>query len=105
MNKELIEAIEILGKEKNISKQSLLDAIENSLMSACKNHFGTSDNVKVSIDPDTCEYSVIQAKEVVEALDDPKDPLEKASKISLAEAKMIDPAYELGDIVQFNVQS
>ena len=105
MNKELIEAIEILGKEKNISKQSLLDAIENSLMSACKNNFGTSDNVTVSIDPDTCEYTVIQSKTVVEALDDPKDIIEKATKISLVDAKMIDPEYELGDTVQFNVQS
>ena len=46
MNKELIEALEILEKEKNISKATMLEAIENSLLTACKNHFGKADNVK-----------------------------------------------------------
>ncbi len=104
MNKELIEAIEILGREKNISKQALLDAIENSLMSACKNHFGTSDNVTVSIDPDTCEYRVIQTKEVVDELEN-DSPLERATKISLADARKLDPAFQVGDQVGFNVES
>jgi N utilization substance protein A len=53
-NNELLEALTILEKEKNISKDTLLEAISNSLMIACKNHFGTSDNVIVHIDPDTC---------------------------------------------------
>ena len=49
-NNELLEALNILEQEKNISKDTLLEAIENSLVTACKNHFGSSDNVKVSID-------------------------------------------------------
>ena len=56
MNNELLDALTILEKEKNISKETLLEAIENSLLTACKNHFGKADNVKVVIDPDTCEY-------------------------------------------------
>ena len=104
MNKELIEAINLLGKEKNISKQALLDAIENSLLSACKNHFGTSDNCRVEIDPDTCEYKVIQAKDVVEELED-GSPLERAMKISLADARQISPHYQVGDQVLFPVES
>lgn len=40
MNTELLEALNILEKEKEISKETLLDAIENSLLNACKNHFG-----------------------------------------------------------------
>ena len=68
MNKELLEALDLLEKEKNISKAAILEAIENSLISACKNNFGTADNVKVSVNPDTCDYSIIQAKEVVETL-------------------------------------
>ncbi|MCR5771325.1 MAG: transcription termination/antitermination protein NusA, partial [Butyrivibrio sp.] len=47
MSKELMEALDALEKEKNISKESLFDAIENSLMTACKNNFGKADNVKV----------------------------------------------------------
>ena len=34
MNKELIEAINLLEKENNISKDVLLEAIENSLLTA-----------------------------------------------------------------------
>ena len=60
MNTELLEALEILEKEKDISKETLLEAIENSLLTACKNHFGTADNVKVNIDPKTCQFSVFQ---------------------------------------------
>ncbi len=46
MNKELLEALGILEKEKNISKATMLEAIENSLLTACKNHFGRADNIK-----------------------------------------------------------
>ena len=45
MNNELLDALTILEKEKNISKETLLEAIENSLLTACKNHFGKADNV------------------------------------------------------------
>ena len=70
MNKELMEALDILEKEKEISKETLFEAIENSLITACKNHFGKSENVKVSIDPETCEYHVFQEKTVVEQVED-----------------------------------
>ena len=56
MNKELMEALDILEKEKEISKETLFEAIENSLMTACKNHFGKADNIKVTINPETGEY-------------------------------------------------
>ena len=99
MNKELLEALEILEKEKNISKDTLLEAIENSLLTACKNHFGKADNVKVNINPVTCDFAVYAEKEVVEEAED------KMLQISLAEAKMIDPKYDLGDIVQIPIKS
>ena len=54
-----MEALTILEKEKNISKDVMMDAIENSLISACKNHFGTSDNIKVIMDRDTCDYAAV----------------------------------------------
>ena len=99
MNKELIEALELLEKEKNISKATLLEAIENSLITACKNHFGKADNVKVNINPNTGDFAVYAEKEVVEEVEDP------VLQISLAEAKMKDPKYNLGDIVQFPIES
>ena len=65
MNKELMEALDILEKEKEISKETLFEAIENSLMTACKNHFGKADNVKVEINRETCDFLVYAEKEVV----------------------------------------
>ena len=99
MNKELIEALEILEKEKNISKATMLEAIENSLLTACKNHFGKADNVKVNINPTTGDFAVLASKEVVEDVEDP------LTQISLAEAKLIAPKYNLGDIVQIPIES
>ena len=99
MNKELIEALEILEKEKNISKATMLEAIENSLLTACKNHFGKADNVKVNINPTTGDFAVLASKEVVEDVEDP------LTQISLAEAKMIAPKYNLGDVVQIPIES
>ena len=48
MNKELMGALDELEREKNISKETLLDAIEQSLIQAYKNHFGKADNVQIS---------------------------------------------------------
>ena len=53
MNNELLEALNVLEEEKNISKDTLLEAIENSLVTACKNHFGNSDNNKVNLYTET----------------------------------------------------
>ena len=70
MNKELMEALDVLEKEKEISKETLFEAIENSLMTACKNHFGKADNVHVTIDPETCDFSVYADRRVVEYVED-----------------------------------
>ena len=99
MNNELLEALTILEQEKNISKETLLEAIENSLLTACKNHFGKADNIKVNIDPETCEFHVLAEKTVVEKVED------DVTEISLANARMIDSAYNLGDVVNVEVKS
>ena len=99
MNTELLEALNILEKEKNISKNALLEAIEQSLLQACKNHFGKADNVKVNINPETCDFSVYAEKEVVEDVEDP------VLQIGLADARMKDSKYELGDIVHVEIKS
>ena len=99
MSNELLEALTILEQDKNIPKETLLDAIENSLITACKNHFGKSDNIKVQIDPKSCEYHVYQEKTVVEQVED------AICEISLVNAKMIDSKYEVGDVVNMEVKS
>ena len=96
---ELLEALTILEEEKDISREVMLEAIENSLMNACKNHFGKSDNIRIDMNHETCEYSVIAEKTVVENVEDP------VLEISLADAKMKDSKYEIGDVVQIPVES
>ncbi|MDO4601721.1 MAG: transcription termination factor NusA [Eubacteriales bacterium] len=99
MNRELMEALDVLEKEKNISKDTLLEAIEQSLIQACKNHFGKADNVHVSINPETCDFSVYADRTVAEFVEDP------ALEISLAEAQKINVNAEVGDVVKVQIHS
>lgn len=99
MNKELMEALDILEKEKDISKETLFEAIETSLITACKNHFGKSDNVKVEIDHDSCDFRVYAEKTIVKEVED--DVLE----ISLADAKLIDKKAKVGGVIPIEIKS
>ena len=97
MNREFIEAIDELEKEKHISKDILFEAIETALVSAYKKNYGTSQNVRVDIDRETGDIAVLMRLEVVEEVTD--DMIE----ISLEEAQEIDPRYEIGDFIEFQV--
>ncbi len=102
MNKELMEALNILEKEKEISKETLFEAIENSLMLACKNHFGKADNVKVEINRETCDFEVYAEKTVVEDADAMEDDM---LEITLEDAKKIAKKAKVGDIVHVEIKS
>ena len=99
MNTELIEALNILEKEKDISRDTIMEAIENSLLTACKNHFGKADNVFVRVDRETGDYELYAEKEVVEEVTD------TVTQISLERARQINSRYQLGDIVRQDIQS
>lgn len=102
MNKELMEALNILEKEKEISKETIFEAIENSLMLACKNHFGKVDNVKVEINRETCDFCVYAEKTVVETADDVMDDM---LEISLEDAKKIAKKAKVDDVVKVEIKS
>ena len=99
MNKELMGALDELERDKNISKETLLDAIEQSLIQAYKNHFGKADNVHVTINRETGDFSVFADRTVVEFVDDP------AEEISLVEAQKQNTNAEVGDILKVQVHS
>ena len=99
MNKELMEALDMLEKEKEISKETLFDAIENSLLTACKNHFGKADNIKVEIDRETCDFLCYAEKEVVEEVED------DCMQISLDDAQAISAKAKLGDMLHVEIKS
>ena len=96
---ELLEALSVLEKEKNISKDILLDAIENSLIMACKNQYGKADNVKVDMNHETCEFHVYLQKNVVSVVTDPNE------EISVEDAHLINSQYNEGDIANVEIQS
>ena len=102
MNKELMEALDILEKEKEISKETLFEAIENSLLTACRNHFGKADNVKVEIDRDTCDFLVYAEKEVVATAEEVEDD---CLQISLEDAQQISKKASVGDLIHVEIKS
>ena len=96
-NPELIEALNAIEKEKDISKEILLEAIENSLLAACKNQFGKSDNIRVNLDRETGEFHVFQDKVIVEEVED------TTLQMSLTEAEVKHPGMALGETVSIEV--
>ncbi|MGN0155830.1 MAG: transcription termination factor NusA [Lachnospiraceae bacterium] len=102
MNKELVEALNALEKEKEISKETLFDAIENSLITACKNHFGKADNVKVEINRETGDFLCYAQKEVVETEEEVADDL---LQISLQDAVKVSKKAKVGDILNVEIKS
>jgi N utilization substance protein A len=99
MSKELMDALEAVEKEHNISKDTLLDAIENSLIQACRNNYGKADNIHVDMNRETGDFAIHADLEVVDEVEDP------ALQVTLAEAKLIDPKAQVGDIVHKPIDS
>lgn len=94
---ELIKALEMLSKEKGIDSEVIFDAIENSLVTACKKIYGNYSNMRVEIDRESGEMRAFGQREVVEEVVD--DFIE----ISLEEARAFNPTYELGDFVDNDI--
>ena len=96
-NKELIQALEDLEKEKGIKKEYLLESIETALVTAYKRNFDSQENVKVVMDEKTGATSVYSIKEVVEEVKD------NIKEIGLKEAKKIKRTVEVGDNVEIEI--
>lgn len=97
MNENFLDTCGELAKEKGISPDVLFDAIEAALISAYRRHFGSSQNVRVSLDRQTGAFQVFSRKKIVES------PEELKLEISLEDARKIDARYELEDIVEFEI--
>jgi N utilization substance protein A len=97
MKAEFIEALGQLEKEKGISKDILIEAIEAALISGYKRNFNSAQNVRVDINRETGEVKVFARKTVVEEVMDPR------LEISLDAAQEINPNFQLEDIVEIEV--
>lgn len=98
-SKIFLEALDELEKEKGISKESVLEAIELALLAAYKKNYGEDENVEVTVDRESGEIKVLASKTVVDA-DDLLDPNEE---ISLEDAKEIKKRVKIGDVLKFEV--
>ena len=96
-SKEFLNALELVAKEKGIDKEIIFEAIEASLVSACKKHFGSSQNIKVDMNRETGEVKCFTQKTIVETVEDPQQ------EMSLEMARIANPNYVVGDIVDIEV--
>ena len=97
MNKEFLDALTELEREKNISKEDIITAIEDAVELAYKKNYGNYPNVRVLVDREDGEVLVLMSKEVVEEVED--DMME----VSLEEARSYDERYEIGDVIEYQV--
>jgi N utilization substance protein A len=97
MSSELLDALNLLEKEKGISREVLVEAIEAALISAYRRNFNQAQNVRIDLNLETGSMKVFARKEVVEEVFDPR------LEISLEDAQRINPNYQIEDIVELEV--
>jgi N utilization substance protein A len=97
MNREFILAVEELEREKDVSKDLLIEAIEMALISAYKKNYGTSQNVSVNIDRETGDIDVYMRKDVVDCVED------ESAQVALEDVIGLDPNYKVGDAIEYRV--
>lgn len=97
MNKELLNAIAYLSKEKSVSSDVICDSLEAVLITAYKKEPDANPTAEVTLDRTTGDYQIRAAKTVVDDVED------ENIEISLDKARLIDPGYEVGDIVNVDV--
>lgn len=95
MNKEFLEALDELEREKNIPKEEIISAIETAVKTAYEKNFG--GNTMVEVDRETGEVQVFLIKDVVAEVEDDEN------QVSLEEARQYDPDYEEGDEMYFAI--
>ena len=96
MNKEFLDAFADLKKEKNLSEEEIIGAIKDSIENAYRKNYGAS-NVRVEVDMETGDVTVLMGMEVVEEVED------DLTQISLEEAREIYDEYEIGDVVEYQI--
>lgn len=97
MNKELLNAIAYLSKEKGVSADVICDSLEAVLITAYKKEPGSNPMAEVELNRQTGDYRIMAAKTVSEEVEN------SHAQISLGDARALDPDYEPGDIVNVDV--
>lgn len=98
MNADFMEALNAIEKERGISKEVLIDALEAALISAYKRNYGASSNVRATVDHETGEVQIFASKTVVETIENVH------AEITLESARKINQLYEIGDVLEEEVK-
>ena len=97
MNKEFLDALNELEREKNISKEDIIAAIEKAVKTTYERNYSKDQKVDVVVDRESGEVMVLLSKEVVEEV------MDDATEVSLEEARSYDERYEIGDEIQYRI--
>lgn len=91
MRSEIVEAVNLIAKEKRIDKDELRDILEDIFITLIKKKYGDSDHFDVIVNMDRGEVEIFIEKEVVENVED------ASIQIAYKDAKKIDPEIEIGE--------
>ena len=98
MNKEFFDALDEIAEEKGIPSEVVENAIESALLTAYKKSYGSDQNVRVEMDRENSNVGVYLRRDVVEEVEN------EDTEISIEEAREIDPDYEIGDYIDFEIE-
>lgn len=90
---DLNYVIEQVGKEKGIPKETIIDALEEAILSASKKKYGSHLDLEARYNEELGEIEVFQFKTVVEEIKEPD------MEIALENAKAHDPECLYGDSI------
>jgi len=94
MNRDLINIIEQMSRERGISKDAIVATLESALMSAARKKYGITANINIKIDSKSGKILVNTFKKIVKAVTNPKE------EIALSDAKKLDPSKRVGGEVE-----
>lgn len=90
---EILQVADAVAKEKNLSKDIILSALEESILAVAKRKYGSERNIQVKVDQKTGEIKIVKEMKVVDKLEDYENEIE------LDDAKKIDPSVKVGEKV------
>jgi N utilization substance protein A len=91
MRSEIVEAVNMIAREKRIDKEEIRDILEDIFMTLIKRKYGDVDNFDVIVNMDRGDVEIYVEKQVVEEAQD------DFTQISVKDAKKIDPDIEAGE--------
>lgn len=98
-NKEFFEALNLLEKEKGISKEYLLEKIRTAITVAIRRDGEEEDGSIVEIDPENNRFYVAFRKEVVENVENPR------FQVSAEQAKRYSKSAGIGDYIEIPMET